>query len=101
MGQGVIRFQADGFLVLADRLVGLALPAEGVAKVVVGVGKIGFQAEAFLVLADRLVNLAFLAEGDCKVVVGVGEIGLQAEASRYWLIASSIWPFWTRASPRS
>ena len=35
MGVGVIRFQADGFLVLADRLVGLAFLVEGGAEVVV------------------------------------------------------------------
>ncbi len=37
MGVGVIRFQADGFLELADRLVDLAFLAEGNAEVVVGV----------------------------------------------------------------
>ena len=35
MGVGVIRFQADGFLELADRLVGLAFLVEGDAEVVV------------------------------------------------------------------
>ena len=32
----IIRFQAEGFLELADRLVGLAFPAKGDAEVVVG-----------------------------------------------------------------
>ena len=36
VGLGVIRFQADGFLVLADRLVDLAFLGEGGAEVVVG-----------------------------------------------------------------
>ena len=70
MSLGVIRFQAEGFLELADRLVGLAFLAEGDAEVVVGLGVIRFQADGFLVLADRLVSLAFLAEGDAEVVVG-------------------------------
>ena len=52
----MIRSQTDGFLELADRLVNLAFPVEGVAEVVVGVGEIGFQAKGFLVLADRLVD---------------------------------------------
>ena len=61
MGLGVIRFQADGFLVLADGLVGLAFPGEGDAEVVVGLGVIRLQADGFLELADRLVGLAFPA----------------------------------------
>ena len=36
VGVGVIWFQADGFLELADRLVGLAFLVEGDAEVVVG-----------------------------------------------------------------
>ena len=70
MGLGVIRVQAEGCLVLADRLVALAFLVEGGAEVVVGVGVIRFQAEGFLELADRLVALAFLVEGDAEVVVG-------------------------------
>ncbi len=35
MGVGVIRFQADGFLELADRLSGLAFLTEGQAEAVV------------------------------------------------------------------
>ena len=50
MGLGVIRFQAEGFLVLADRLVDLAFLGEGDAEVVVGLGVIRFQAEGFLVI---------------------------------------------------
>ena len=59
VGLGVIRFQAEGFLELADRLVDLAFLAEGDAEVVVGLGVIRFQADGFLELADRLVGLAF------------------------------------------
>ena len=36
MGQGIIRFQADGLLVLTDRLVQLAFLVEREAEVVVG-----------------------------------------------------------------
>ena len=79
MGLGVIRFKADGFLELADRLVDSAFPAEGVAEVVVGVGVIRFQAKGFLELADRLVDLAFPAEGVAEVVVGVGVIRVEAD----------------------
>jgi hypothetical protein len=70
MGQGIIRFQADGFLELADRVVDLAFPAEGGAEVVVGSGVIRFQADGLLVLTDRLVQLAFLVEREAEVVVG-------------------------------
>ena len=35
VGEGVIRFEADGFLELADRLVGSAFLAEDAAEVVV------------------------------------------------------------------
>ena len=48
MGLGVIRFQADGFLKLDDRLVDSAFLEEGDAKVVVSLGVIGFQADGFL-----------------------------------------------------
>ena len=74
MGLGVIGFQADGFLELADRLVDLAFHGQGGAEVVVGLGVIGFQADGFLELADRLVGLAFFEEGVAEVVVGVGVI---------------------------
>ena len=60
-GVGIVRLESQGFLELADRLVGLAFPAEGDAEVVVGLGVIRFQADGFLELADRLVGLAFLA----------------------------------------
>ena len=59
-GVHVIRFQMDGFLELADRLVGLAFLGEGDAEVVVGLGVTRLEAEGFLVLADRLVELTFL-----------------------------------------
>ena len=36
MGQGIIRFQADGFLELADRVVDLAFLFDGDTEVVVG-----------------------------------------------------------------
>ena len=42
VGVGVIRFQADSFLELADGLVDLAFPGEGEAEVAVGVGVIRF-----------------------------------------------------------
>ena len=76
---GVIRFEADGFLILADGLVGLAFLDEGDAEVVVGVGVIRFEADGFLVLADGLVDLAFLAEGGAEVVVGIGVIRFEAD----------------------
>ena len=60
-GVGIVRLESQGFLELADGLVGLAFPAEGDAEVVVGLGVIRFEAEGFLVLADRLVDLAFPA----------------------------------------
>ena len=71
MGLGVIRFQADGFLELADRLVHFGLSCRGRCRGCCGRSSvIRFQAEGFLVLADRLVDLAFLVEGDAEVVVG-------------------------------
>ncbi len=79
VGLGVIRFQAEGFLELTDRLVYLAVLAQGGAEVVVGLGVIRFQAEGFLVLPDRLVDLALPGEGDAEVVVGVGVIRFQAD----------------------
>ena len=78
-GLGIIRLESQGFLELADRLVGSAFLGEGDAEVVVGLGVIRFQAEGFLELADGLVDLAFLAEGDAEVVVGLGVIRFQAE----------------------
>jgi hypothetical protein len=50
---GIIRFQADGFVVLSDRLVDLAFLVEHHAEVVVGVSVTRFQAEGFLELAAR------------------------------------------------
>ncbi len=66
MGLGVIRFEADGFLELADGLVDPALLEEGDAEVVVGVGVIRFEADGFLILADRLVGLALVERGRCR-----------------------------------
>ena len=63
MGLGVIGFQAQRFLVLADRLVGLAFRVEGEAEAVVGIGVTRFEAKGLLVLADRLVELALLDRG--------------------------------------
>ena len=70
---GVIRFEADGFLKLADRLVNPAFLVEGDAKVVVGLGVIRFEAEGFLKLADGLVGPAFLDEGVAEIIVGIGD----------------------------
>src|SRR5208282_5555910 len=69
VGRGVIGFQADGILELADRLVDSAFLVEGGAEVVVSLGLIRFQADRFLELADGLVDSAFLAEGHAEVVV--------------------------------
>ena len=79
VGLGEIRFQVDGFLELANRLVDLAFPNEGDAEVVVGLGEIRLQADGFLELPDRLVNLAFPDEGDAEVAVGEGVIRFQAD----------------------
>ena len=78
-GLGIVRLESQGFLELADGLVGLAFLAEGGAQVVVGLGVIRFQANGFLELADRLVGAALLVEGDAEVVVGVGVIRFEAE----------------------
>ena len=43
-----IRFEAEGILILADRLVDLAFLVESHAEVVVGIGVAGFQADGFL-----------------------------------------------------
>jgi len=45
---GIIRFETDGFLKLADRLVGLALVEEDNAEVVVGFGVIRVEADGFV-----------------------------------------------------
>ncbi len=63
MALGVIRFQAEGFLELADGLVELAFPAEDVAEAEVGLGVIRFQAEGFLELADGLVEFGLSGRG--------------------------------------
>ena len=55
----VVRFEPEGLLVLADRLVHLAVLGEGGAEVVVHHGIIRFEADGLLQLADRPVNLAF------------------------------------------
>ena len=68
--QGVTRVEADGLLVLADRLVGLAFLAVDGAEVVVGVGIIRFEADGFLVMTDSLIQLTFLAESVGEVVMG-------------------------------
>lgn len=69
MGLGVIGFQADGLLKLANGLIGLALLHEGVAEVVVEDGVIGVESNGFPVLADGLVNLAFLEKGGAETVM--------------------------------
>jgi len=66
---GVIRFQTEGFLVLADRPVNLALLAEGATEVVVGVGVIRFQARAswywLMASSTRPFRAEGVAEGLC------------------------------------
>jgi len=68
--QGVIGFEADGFLELTDRLIHLAYLAQNNAKAVVRHGVIRFEADGFLELGNRLVNLAFLVERVAEVEVG-------------------------------
>jgi DNA gyrase subunit A len=65
----VIRFQTEGFLVLTNGRVNLALVEEGGTEVVVGLGEIRFQADGFLVLTNGPVKLALDEEGGTKVVV--------------------------------
>ena len=79
MGSGIIRFQVDRFLVLADRLIQLAFPHEGKAEIVVGRGVIRFQADGFLVFAHCLVNLAGPGKDVAEAVVRLGVIRFQAE----------------------
>src|ERR1039458_4062619 len=78
-GLGVIRFQAERFLELTNRLVNSVLSGEGNAEVAVGLGVIRLPAEGFLELADGLVHLAFLGQRIPEVVTSAGVIGLQAD----------------------
>ena len=102
MGFGVIGLHAQDPLEVANGLLKTPFPDQQSGQVIACLGVIRFQAEGFLVLADRLVDLAFLAEGAAEVVVGVGVIRFQAEGFPVLaLIASSVWPFLSRASPKA
>ena len=81
VGLGVIRFQADGFLILADRLVSLAFLDEGGAEIVVGIGVIRLQADGFLELADRPVDLAILEEAMPRLLWATAKSGFRRMAS--------------------
>src|ERR1035438_4956583 len=62
-GLGVIRFQAERFLELTDRLVNSVLSGEGNAEVAVGLGVIRFQPNGLLELAGGLGPLGLLVPG--------------------------------------
>jgi len=76
LGIGVSRFEANGFLEMADRLVNPASPGQGDAEVVVGIGIIRLDVDGVLILADGLVAPAFPDQGDAEVVVSLGVSGL-------------------------
>jgi hypothetical protein len=52
MGLGEFGGEAEGLLVVADRLLQPALVIQGVAEVDVGLGVLGVEAEGLLVVAD-------------------------------------------------
>ena len=87
-------------LELAERLVGLAFPAEGGAEVIVRLGVIRVEADGGSELAERRVNLAFCAEGGAEVVVRLGVIGFQTDGFLELAEGLGMWPCLRRASPR-
>ena len=62
MGVSVVRFQADGFLILADRLLYLAFLVEGFAEGLVGLREPGLNLHHFLKVGNRLIELPTLTK---------------------------------------
>ena len=79
VGAGEVGFETEGFQVLADRFVRLALVQEGEAEVVVGLGGIRLEAEGFLKLADGPGGLAAFKEDVAEIDMGERVIGVEAE----------------------
>ena len=63
MGLGVVGLEPDRLAVFGDRLVELALVAQGVAEVEVGLGVVGLEPDRLAVFGDRLVELALVVQG--------------------------------------
>ena len=58
MSVGIIRIQLQGFLILADGEISLAVPEEQSAEIITGFGVMRIEADGFLILADGGIGLA-------------------------------------------
>src|SRR5262245_41766458 len=67
MSLGEVRSDADGFAILSDRLVKLALLVQRITEIGVSLGEIGFDADGLAICGDRLFQFALVVQRHPKV----------------------------------
>jgi hypothetical protein len=86
VGGGKVRLQANGFVIVAQRVVDLALLLMHIAPTVIRLGKVRLQADRFVDVTQRALQVALVRARSAAIVVGVGSI-VRLQANGFVIIA--------------
>src|SRR5947209_11960442 len=79
MRVGVVRLEAEGLLIMLDRLGQPALQSEGQAPVVVGVGVVRVDLQGPLEAVHSFGSLALVGQYTTEAVLSDGRVGVDGE----------------------
>ena len=100
VGLGVVGLEPDRRAEFGDRLLQLPLVCQGGAEVVVGLGVVGLEPDRRAEFGDRLLQLPLGFRAMPRLLWASASSGLSRIAVRNSAIASSSFPWATRARPR-